>query len=70
MFDRLPEYHLNPPEDRVYALCDHCNGEIYEGEDFYCIDGDRIHSDCFDAYCRELYADCKMEADCGSLFAL
>ncbi len=69
MFNRLTEYHLNPPEDRVYALCDYCNGEIYSGEDYYDIDGDMIHGDCFYKYCQELYNDCKREADCREIYA-
>ncbi len=58
----MPNHLLEPDAERVFCLCDHCNGEIYEGETYYEIDGDKIHEDCFYEYCRELYADCKKEA--------
>ena len=64
MPDRLPEYHLDPPEDRIFAVCDQCGGEIYEGETYYDIEGDYIHEDCFEEYAREEYADCRKEAEC------
>ena len=63
MLDKVPDYHLDPPEDRVFAMCDYCGREIYEGEEYYEIEGDRIHEDCFDEYIREEYSDCRKEAE-------
>ncbi len=60
---------LEPDLERIFAYCEHCGGEIYDGEDYYEIDGDCIHEDCFYEYIRELYADCKREADCRELCA-
>ena len=48
-----PERPLDPPEDKVFGYCDHCGGEIYEGEEVYEIDGNIIHEDCLLDYVRE-----------------
>lgn len=42
----IPERPLEPPEDVVVGECDHCGGEIYEGEEVYDIDGYTVHEDC------------------------
>ena len=54
---------LEPDLERVFAHCEHCGMEIYEGEDFYDLGGTPIHEDCFYEYMRDLYADCKREAE-------
>lgn len=61
----MPNHLLEPDEDRIFAHCNHCGMEIYEGETYYEIDGDNVHEDCFYEYCREVYSDCKKEADCN-----
>ena len=61
---KMMKHLLEPDAERIFALCDHCGGEIYEGEDYYEIDGDSIHADCLYDYIRDLYADCRREADC------
>lgn len=33
-------------EAKVFCYCDYCGDAIYEGEDYYEIDGCAIHSDC------------------------
>lgn len=48
-----PERPLDPPEDKVFGYCDHCDGEIYVGEVVYEIDGDIIHEDCLLDYVRD-----------------
>lgn len=60
--DYIPERPLDPPEDKVFAMCDHCGGEIYEGEEYYEIDGDLIHEDCLLDYVKENLA-IRKEAD-------
>ncbi len=54
----IPERPLEPSEDVVVGYCDHCGGEIYDGEAVYCIDGHRIHEDCLDDFAAEYFADC------------
>lgn len=59
----MPNHLLEPDAEKVFAHCDHCGMEIYEGEDCYCIEGEHIHEDCFYEFCLELYVDCKKEAE-------
>ena len=58
----IPEPPLDPPEDVVFATCDHCGGEIYEGEEYYYIDGQYICEDCLSDFAEKYFADCKEEA--------
>lgn len=53
MGDFIPERPLEPPEDKIFGYCDHCGGEIYEGEEVYEIEGDIIHEDCLLDYVRK-----------------
>lgn len=59
----IPERPLDPPEDVVFATCDHCGGEIYEGEEFYDIDGEFIHEDCLHDWARFMFTINKRTAD-------
>ena len=52
--DRFAQGLPNPAEARVMAYCEGCGGEIYEGEDVYCVNGDIIHADW---ECLVLYID-------------
>ena len=36
----------NAPEPPVYAKCDSCGGDIYDGDDFYMIDGNNYCETC------------------------
>ena len=38
----VPDCKLEPIEDEAVAFCDECNGDLYEGDDYYFIEGDRI----------------------------
>ena len=51
-----PERPLEPPEDKIFGYCDHCGGEIYEGDTVYDIDGQRIHEDCLEDFARGYFA--------------
>lgn len=62
MFNYCPEPPLDPPEDVVFAMCDHCGGEIYEGEEYYDIDGQYIHEDCLRDFAEDYFSECKCEA--------
>ena len=57
-----PERPLEPPEDKIFGYCDHCGGEIYEGDTVYDIDGQRIHVDCLEDFVRGYFAACLTEA--------
>lgn len=54
--------YLNPPQDRIFGRCEHCRGEIYEGDYIYEIDGIFVHEDCLEDYVRDNIAT-KMEAN-------
>lgn len=64
MLNAMSEYYLKLPEEKIFATCDYCDGDIYDGEIYYDIDGDKIHEDCFVEYCRNIFSDCRKEADC------
>jgi len=63
MFERISERPLDPPEDVVADYCNHCGGEIYEGETVYRINGRLIHEDCLWDFAKDCFADCKEEAE-------
>lgn len=39
-FERAEQAWLTPPEDKVVGYCNHCGGEIYQGQDAYIFDGE------------------------------
>ena len=48
-------------EDReVEILCDRCGEEIYDGEEYYRVDGQIICTDCVAEYARRLLWPCRM----------
>ena len=53
-----PERSLDPPEDVIFAHCDYCDGEIYEGESYYAISGKNICIDCLRDFASDYFADC------------
>ena len=57
-----PEPRLEPPEDVIFAHCDRCGGEIYEGDTYYAIDGQNICVDCLRDFASDYFADCVEEA--------
>lgn len=59
----IPERSLEPPEDVIFSYCDHCGGEIYEGDTVYHIDGQHIHEDCLKDFAKGYFADCKKEVE-------
>lgn len=63
MFGYVPEPPLDPPEDKVFAMCDHCGGEIYDGETYYDIDGEYVHVDCLPDFASNYFADRTRKAD-------
>jgi formylmethanofuran dehydrogenase subunit E len=53
----MPE-PLEPPEDKPKYICEDtsgCNEPIYEGEDYYRVDGYILCEDCGRRYLDELY---------------
>ncbi len=57
-----PEPRLEPPEDVIFAHCDRCGDEIYEGDTYYAIDGENICVDCLRDFASDYFADCVEEA--------
>lgn len=43
--------------EKVRSECRQCGGEIYEGEDYFVIDGEDLHDDCVEAYAKENIAE-------------
>ncbi len=54
----IPEPPLEPSEDVIFAYCDYCDEEIYEGETYYDIGGETICVDCLRAFASDYFADC------------
>lgn len=46
----VPDYKLEPIEQGAVIFCDQCNGDLYEGDTVYKIDGDVICEDCLGDY--------------------
>ena len=46
----VPDKHLEPPEDVVFCVCDHCGRAIYVGEKYLDIDSYNYHMDCINDY--------------------
>ena len=55
----VPECPLEPPEEKPVSRCDFCDGEIYEGDAVYRIDGELIHEDCLEDFARNYFSNCK-----------
>jgi len=43
--DRFAQGLPDPQDAEVMAYCEGCGGEIYPGEDVYCVNGDIIHAE-------------------------
>ena len=41
-------------DEKVFCNCEHCEEEIYEGEEYFEVDGAKIHEDCFNEYAYEI----------------
>lgn len=42
--------------EKIICDCDHCDGEIYHGQEYYLIrNSDRVHEECFSDYAREVF---------------
>ena len=46
----VPDYRLEPKDEPALFFCDECNGDIYEGDEIYNIDGDTICTECLADY--------------------
>lgn len=46
-FDRML---TTPPEPKVFTECEHCGGEIYEGEEVAKANFAYVHLDCLNEY--------------------
>ena len=50
----LDEYLTQTPEEyyrrKEVEMCEHCNGSIYDGEEYYNIDGTIICEECIDDF--------------------
>ncbi len=47
---------------RVFAQCDHCGEDIYEGEEIYDLDGTLLHEDCLRDYARAFLITAEISA--------
>lgn len=56
----VPDVPDDEEEQPIY-FCDECNGDIYEGDSIFKIDGDKICEDCLDSY----FGYCKYTATKG-----
>ena len=53
-----------PPMDRQQqppaAWCRYCRGEMYEGEDYYRIDGQAVCTDCLPRLAEDYFGACRI----------
>ena len=60
--DRFSQGLPDPQEAEVKAYCEGCGGEIYEGENAFCYDGEYYHSpECLAEHLLEIGVARKME---------
>lgn len=57
-YDRIPERSLEPPDDRVFCYCTGCGGEIYEGCEYFNIDGDAVCENCLGEFAVDYFSSC------------
>ena len=53
------ERSLEPPEPSVWCECDVCGLDIYEGEEFWCIDETNVCNDCLRTFAEEYFENCR-----------
>lgn len=41
-------------DEKVFCHCEHCDSEIYEGEEYMEVDDANVHEDCFNDYAYEV----------------
>ena len=51
---------VDSQEEPAAAYCCYCRGEIYEGEEYYCVDGQAVCTDCLDALARDQFRLCRV----------
>lgn len=61
------EYDLwktRTPEDNevIFCYCEYCDGEIYEGEEYWHVEDVSIHEDCFIDYIYKSFRPIKRTA--------
>lgn len=51
---------LRQEDGRTAAHCTQCKGEIYEGEDYYRIDGRAVCTDCLARFAEDYFGACRI----------
>ena len=54
---------LPPPrreDEGTAAYCTQCKGEIYEGEDYYRVDGRAVCADCLGRFAEDYFGPCRI----------
>lgn len=46
----VPDYKLEPDDEQPVMFCGNCNGDLYEGDTIYKIDGDTVCEECLADY--------------------
>lgn len=54
----LPPLHRG--RERTSDYCHQCEGEIYEGEDYFRIDGRAVCVDCLSQFAEEYFQPCRI----------
>lgn len=49
----ISDAYYEPPEARLFANCDWCGDEIFEGDDYYELNGEKVCCECVSRCCRE-----------------
>lgn len=45
---------------KVVLKCDHCDEEIFEGEEYFLLDGESLRSECIEGYVKNSLAERKI----------
>lgn len=54
MFD-LTSYPVDPQKARCVTACSLCGRELYDGDEFYAVNGAAVCEDCLTDFAREEY---------------
>lgn len=56
------EQALEPKEPVVFCTCDECGQDIYEGEEYWVIDGCTVCDDCLRDFAEKYFETCRETA--------
>ncbi len=66
MTKQIAERPLEPPANQIFGECAQCCVPIFEGDAYYEVNGQYVHTDCFPAYAKDFFGAYEKEAEIKS----